>query len=167
MELKEIPGFNGHYGVTIDGQVWSYRLERFLKPTLNSKRYCVKLYKDGVPIGYLIHRLIMSAWGDLDLDDTKLVVHHINEDPSDNRLENLQIISDYDHKSHHNHINAKGYNINSETHKVCTKCEILKLRSEFSVNLHRLDGLHSWCKSCNKLYYQQNKEAILQRERRR
>lgn len=29
------------------------------------------------------------------------VVHHINEDPKDNRIENLQVMSDSEHKSHH------------------------------------------------------------------
>ena len=36
MELKEILGFNGYYGITIDGQVWSYFSGRFLKLTIGS-----------------------------------------------------------------------------------------------------------------------------------
>jgi hypothetical protein len=36
--------------------------------------------------------------------------------------------------------------------KVCTKCKEYKLLSEFSKCWHYKDGLHSWCKSCNKEY---------------
>ncbi len=168
MELKEIPGFDGYYGITVDGRVWSYRLKRFLKLKLNLRGYYrVRLYKiNRTRKYYSVHRLVMATWGDLDLDDTKLVAHHIDGNPLNNIKDNLQIMSDYEHCCNHRHINAKGYSINTETHKLCTKCEVLKLRSDFGVNSCKPDGLQNWCISCCKDYYQQNKEAILQRKRR-
>ncbi len=163
MELKGILGFDGRYGVTRDGEVWNYISEKFLKPTLNLNGYCdVNLYIDRIRKRYLVHRLVMATWGDLDINDTQTVVHHINGDPLDNRLDNLQIMSDYGHRCSH----KKGYGIDTETHKFCTKCEILKLRSKFNVSRNNSDGLNNWCKSCCKDYYQQNKEAILQRKKR-
>lgn len=171
MELKEIPGFDGYYGITVDGRVWNYLSKRFLKPTIGIHGYYrVGLYKDRIQKGYLIHRLILAGWSSLGLDDKHTVVHHVNGDPLDNRLENLQIMTNSKHSGNHNHINAKGYGINTETHKLCTKCGILKLRSEFNISRNNLDGLCDQCRSCNKEYrknyYQQNKEAILQRKRR-
>ncbi len=161
MRLKEIPGFDGYYGVTRDGQVWSYLSERFLTFTPDLKGYYrVGLYKDGIYKVYLVHRLVMTTWGDLNLNDTKTVVHHIDGDPLNNKLENLQIMSDYEHHAYHNHINAKGYNIDTNTHKLCTKCGILKLRDEFSVSQNCPDGLCDQCKSCRNEYYQQNCDKI-------
>ncbi len=170
MELKEIPGFNSRYGVTIDGQVWSYISKRFLKSTIRSSGYYrVGLYKSGTRKNYSVHRLVMAAWGDLDINDKQMVAHHINSDKADNRLENLQIMSDYEHRCHHNPMRAKGYGINTETHKVCTKCMILKLKSEFSVSRNCPDGLRDKCKSCrneySKNYYQKNKVTILKNEK--
>ncbi len=172
MELKEIPGFDGRYGVTIDGQVWDYISEKFLKLKLDSKRYCVGLYKiNGTRKYYFVHRLVMATWGDLDLDDTQMVAHHIDGNKSNNCIDNLHIMSDYEHRCKHNPMRAKGYGIDTKTHKLCTKCEILKLRSDFSVNSCKPDGLSNCCISCHSLwgknYYQQNKEQILQRKRRR
>lgn len=163
-ELKDVPGYEGLYGVTKDGRVWDYLLKRFLKLILKPNGYCVvRLYKiNRTRKYYQIHRLVMAAYDDLDLNDTQTVVHHINGDSLDNRLENLQIISDYEHRCHHNPMRAKGYGINTETHKVCTKCEVLKLRSGFSVSRNCPDGLQNWCKSCRnecgKKYYQKLKE---------
>lgn len=158
-ELKDVPGYEGLYSVTKDGKVWSCELDRFLKPTIRSNRYyCVGLYKDRIYKNYLVHRLILATWGDLDLDDTKLVVHHINEDPSDNRIDNLRIMSDYKHRCSH----KKGYGKNTETHKVCTKCGKLKRRNEFNVARRKLDGLGSWCRLCDsergQKYYQMKRE---------
>ncbi len=161
-ELKDVPGYEGLYGVTRDGRVWSYNLKRFLKfsPNLNG-HHCVSLYNVGVRKGYSIHRLVMSAYKDLDLDDSQMVVHHIDGNKSNNHIKNLQIISDYEHRCNH----KKGYGRNTETHKLCTCCGILKLRNEFYVSRNQLDGLHSWCKFCCEEYYQRNKEAILKKKK--
>ncbi len=166
MELKEIPGFDGHYGITVDGQVWSYISKRFLEITTRSNGYCVvSLSKDQVWNGYLVHRLVMTTYGLLDLNDKQMVVHHLNGNPLDNRLENLQIMSDSEHCCSH----KKGYGINTETHKLCTKCEILKLRSKFNVARNCPDGLQNWCRVCgkkySKIYYQKNKVTILKRKK--
>ncbi len=158
MELKGIPGYEGLYSVTIDGKVWNYISEKFLKLILEPNGYYrVRLYKDRIRKCYQIHRLVMAAYDDLDLNDTKTVVHHIDGNPSNNIKDNLQIISDYEHRCHHNPMRAKGYGIDTETHKLCTKCEVLKLRNEFSVSRNCLDGLSNWCKSCCKDYYQQKR----------
>ncbi len=78
MWLKEIPGYEGLYGITIRGHGWNYLSERFLELKLDPNGfYVIGLYKDGVRKNYLVHHLVMATWGDLDLDDTRIVVHHI------------------------------------------------------------------------------------------
>lgn len=48
-----------------------------------------------------LHRVIMEASIGRKLSTTELV-HHINADPHDNRIENLQIVSAKEHCQHHN-----------------------------------------------------------------
>lgn len=44
--------------------------------------------------------------------------------------------------------------------KHCNKCETHKSTSEFNKNRRNKDGLSDWCKSCNKLYREENNVAI-------
>ncbi len=158
--VKRISGYEGLYGVTRDGRVWDYLLKRFLKSTINLGGYCVvRLYKiNRTRKYYRIHRLVMAMWGNLDIDNTQTVVHHIDRNKSNNCIDNLRIMSDSEHCCSH----KKGYGRNTETHKVCTKCMILKLRSKFNVARNNSDKLQNWCKSCQKecsqKYYQKLKE---------
>ena len=162
-EIKEIPGYEGLYGVTRDGLVWSYKLNRFLKPSIGLRGYCcVKLYRNGRWNGYSVQRLIMAAYGNLDINDTQMVAHHIDGNKSNNKLENLQIMTKSKHSSNHSPMRAKGYKVNTKTHKLCTKCEILKLRSEFNIARNRPDGSCDWCKSCLKEYRERNRDKIIE-----
>ena len=47
--------------------------------------------------------------------------------------------------------------------KVCTKCKEEKPRSEFYKNRRVKDGFQNQCKVCEKQYYQENREKILNR----
>lgn len=53
--------------------------------------------------------------------------------------------------------------------KLCSKCNIQKLRNEFFKETRTVDGLNRWCKDCkntaNKGYYNADKEKILNRNR--
>ena len=51
--------------------------------------------------------------------------------------------------------------------KVCFKCGKEKNESEFSKSKTRKDGRQATCKKCNSEYYQENKEEVLDRERKR
>ncbi len=159
MELREIPGFDGYYGITADGRVWSYISKRFLKLRISlNGHYRVGLRKNGIQNGYLVHRLVVAVWGDLDLNDTQSVIHHLNGNPLDNRLDNLWIMNRSEHLAYHNRINAKGYKQNTDIHKLCTCCGELKLRSEFNVLRNNPDGLQSWCRLCRNEFYNQNRQ---------
>ena len=92
---KPIPGFEGLYEVSDFGRVRSaYRKPTFKgrvrSPNLTVKGYLsVVLYKEGKresPIG--IHRLV--AWAFLGPQPAKIVVNHLDGNPRNNRLSNLE-----------------------------------------------------------------------------
>ena len=53
--MKDIAGYEGLYGITSCGKVWSYRNECFLKPRAKVGYLYVVLYKDGHKKSYKIH----------------------------------------------------------------------------------------------------------------
>lgn len=71
-----------------------------LKPTLRSGYYSVNLSKDGVFKFYNIHLLVARAFIPKPKSDERLVVNHIDEDPLNNYVENLEWIT---HEANLNH----------------------------------------------------------------
>lgn len=74
--------------------------EKMLKPNLDARGYYhVRLAKEGVYELFKIHVLVASVWLNYDRhqydrkDIDSFVVNHINEIKTDNRLENLEIIT--------------------------------------------------------------------------
>jgi hypothetical protein len=104
---KDIPGYAGHYQVSDFGNVrsldkfvrrrdktTSFRKGRILKLAPNSRGYLVcSLSTNGTHRVYYIHQLIAMAFLSHKPDGLNLVVDHINNIKTDNRLENLQLVS--------------------------------------------------------------------------
>lgn len=91
MWWTDIDGFEGHYQVSVDGEMKSFHngKERILKPGKNTNGYLtVDLYKDGKRKTFLVHRLVAQAF--IPNPDNLPEVNHINEDKTDNRVENLE-----------------------------------------------------------------------------
>lgn len=105
--FKDIPGYKGKYQVSNLGNVKSLSRpifngfknyiskEKELKKLLNKKGYYdVSLCKNGKGKKYRIHQLVALCFLNHKSDGTtKIVVDHINEIKTDNRLENLQLIT--------------------------------------------------------------------------
>jgi hypothetical protein len=93
---KDIPGYEGHYQVSDLGNVKSLKfgIERILKKTKDTTGYLVcGIYKDGKMKKIGIHQLVTMAFLNHVPHRNKLVVNHKNFIRHDNRLENLEIVT--------------------------------------------------------------------------
>jgi hypothetical protein len=95
---KSVVGFEGRYDVSDMGNVRTYFCSRALTPSptrlmkLGNKRkgyYAVNLMKDGKPHHRFVHRLVAEAFCDPSDAGGRLVLH-ANDNPLDNRAENLR-----------------------------------------------------------------------------
>ena len=93
--MKDIKGYEGLYAVTPEGEVWSYKSKKFLTPKHSVKGYLfVNLCKNGKVKNYRIHRLVAEAY--IPNPDNLPQVDHINEDKTNNCVNNLQWITNRD-----------------------------------------------------------------------
>ena len=89
---KDIKGYETLYQVSNLGRVKSCVKERILKPRLKSHGYLmVTLYKNKSKKEFLIHRLVIETF--LGPIPKGMVVNHRSEEKTDNRLENLECIT--------------------------------------------------------------------------
>lgn len=87
--MKDIKGFEGVYGVTSCGKVWSYRSKRFLRPWKAGKGYLeVHLSKSGEEKKVYIHRLVADAY--IPNPENKPQVNHRDEVKTNNCVNNLE-----------------------------------------------------------------------------
>lgn len=98
MEIwKDIPGFEGRYLISNKGRLKSiiFKKHRILKPGIDGKyrHRTLSLGKLKGEKHFKIHVLVAIAFLDHKPCGHELVVDHINNNPLDNRLENLQIIT--------------------------------------------------------------------------
>lgn len=90
--MKDIKGYEGSYAVTEEGQVWSYKSNKFLKPVNAGYGYLVVcLRKDGKHTNKRIHRLVAEAY--LPNPEGKAEVNHKDEDKTNNCVANLEWVS--------------------------------------------------------------------------
>ena len=79
------------YSVDSEGNVYGLKGQK-LKPYKRGKGY---LAVDCFGKTYSVHRLVLCGFGIIPLEYNGMVVDHINEIKTDNRLENLQVIENY------------------------------------------------------------------------
>ena len=92
-EWKDVIGYEGLYQVSNFGNVKTlkYGKEKILKPGKNSHGYLqVNLYKNGKLETCKVHRLVALAFMGLPIDEDYYSVNHIDENKTNNKLENLQ-----------------------------------------------------------------------------
>tara|TARA_R110001606_G_scaffold354624_2_gene505338 strand:+ start:150 stop:635 length:486 start_codon:yes stop_codon:yes gene_type:complete len=95
-EFKDIEGYEGLYQVSNLGNVKSlkFKKERILKGTVIDTGYLnVSLRKDGIRVVKKIHQLVAIAFLGHEPNGYKTVVDHINNNPLNNTLDNLQLIT--------------------------------------------------------------------------
>ena len=92
---KDIPDYEGLYQVSSLGRVRSIRYNKTqtLKVYDDLRGYLsIKLHNNKKIKNYKIHQLVAMAFLGHKPCGYKLVIDHINDNPSDNRVENLQLI---------------------------------------------------------------------------
>jgi hypothetical protein len=98
---KEIPNFNGRYSISIYGEVHDVERNVFIKPHFSGVErrnyHQVTLYKkDGertTKHTKRVHSLMAITFLNHKYGDRKIVVDHIDNNPLNNHLSNLQIIT--------------------------------------------------------------------------
>ena len=97
--MKDIKNYEGLYAVTPEGEVYSYKSKKFLKPGVNHKGYLfVNLCKNGKVKCCRVHRLIAMAY--LPNPENLPQVNHKDENKTNNCLQNLEWC---DNKYNHNY----------------------------------------------------------------
>lgn len=86
--MVDIKGYEGLYGITSCGRVWSYHSKKFLKPRDQRGYHGVILYKNGVPKVFLIHRLVAESY--IPNPENLPFVNHKDEVKTHNYINNLE-----------------------------------------------------------------------------
>lgn len=90
-EFRTIAGYEGLYSVSNLGNVRNDLTGKILKPYPNHHNYLrVRLCKNAKAKGYFIHRLVAFAFIPNPDPDNFPEVNHLDEDKTNNRVENLE-----------------------------------------------------------------------------
>lgn len=127
---KDLLGYEGLYQISSFGNVLSFHKKdiKILKPGKNKGYLQVILNKNSKGKCYQIHQLVAMAFLDFIPNGKVLVVDHINGIKHDNRLLNLQIISQRENSSK----DRKGYT--SRFIGVCWNSEKKKWQASITIN---------------------------------
>jgi hypothetical protein len=115
---KTIPGYND-YEVSDIGNVRSLKFEkvRGLEKCIVNGYFMVNLCKGGKRKTFHVHRLVAMGFLAHIPDGHNLVVDHINENPLDNRLSNLRIVTHRNNLSRRKRDLPTGVSWNKRTKK--------------------------------------------------
>ena len=86
--VKDVKHYEGIYTVSSDGKVFSLTRKIHLKSDKSSEYQRVTLSKDSITTRYFIHRLVAEAF--IPNPDKKPFINHIDNDPTNNNVENLE-----------------------------------------------------------------------------
>ena len=89
--MKDIKGYEGLYAVTTDGQVWSYRSNKFLTPYNVVGYHYVDLRKKGHRKQFRVHRLVAEAY--IPNPENKPQINHKDENKINNHVSNLEWVT--------------------------------------------------------------------------
>lgn len=151
MEIwKDIEGYEGIYQVSNQGRVKS--VERYVEKTSYGKKYkflkkesirkghiinqryiAFDLWKDNECNSFLIHKLVAQAFIPNPAPTIYTIVHHIDHNPHNNCVNNLEWMSEEEHKKLHSKERSRAiYQYDKKTMKLIAIWNKLKDASEGS-----------------------------------
>lgn len=97
MTYKIIPEFE-NYSINKEGIVFSLYTNKERKSYYSGPYLVTKLRKNGISYTTSIHRILARTFLDLDSFASEKEVDHIDGNPANNRLDNLQVLTYDEHK---------------------------------------------------------------------
>lgn len=85
--MKQIPDYDGYF-VTKDGQIYSKKNDKFLKPRDNGEHLSVILSSEGIGFTKIVSRLVFEAYN----GETSKCIYHTDGNYRNNSLDNLEAI---------------------------------------------------------------------------
>ena len=103
MEIHKIPGFDGRYGATKDGKIWSFRKGRHNGKWLTQKTTAfgyrrVGLMVEGKQVYFNVHKLVAMTF--IGPHKNGFEINHKNCKKDDNRVCNLEWVTKSDNAKH-------------------------------------------------------------------
>lgn len=96
---KDVQGFEGYYQVSNLGNIFSLINNRKMKTTINKRGYCQTMFCGNVQRKNIrVHIIVAKAF--IPNPQNKPAVNHINGIRNDNRLENLEWVTNKENTSH-------------------------------------------------------------------
>ena len=88
-----VKGYEHLYEVSNLGNVRSKRWGKLLKKSRSDNYFNVTLCNNGLRKTKQVHQLVAESFLNTESQKGKIVVHHINHNGTDNRIENLKIVT--------------------------------------------------------------------------
>ena len=113
---KEVIGLDSRYFVSSEGRVLSLCMDgyKLMQPFICGDGYCyLDLRKDGQDIKSRVHRLVAEAF--IDNPEDKPIVHHKDTNRRNNKVSNLQWMTEAEHAAAHLKINQERKKLREQT----------------------------------------------------
>lgn len=99
-EFRPVEGFEDYY-ISTYGRLWSDKSNKFLKCLIeNHGYYRYKLYREGNPYVYKVHRLVALTFIPNSAPEVKVEVNHIDGDKANNKASNLEWVTHQGNMKH-------------------------------------------------------------------
>ena len=111
------------YSVSNQGKIKNNRTQRILKPALRNGYDAITLCKNNTKKTYHIHSIVANQFLTMPSNEIKYVINHKNEIKTDNRLENLEYITQSEN-IRHSYKSSRSITINTKSYDLTQFREI-------------------------------------------